>query len=463
MASGELALILLAAGEGTRMRSRLPKVLHPVCGRPILLHAVRLGREIGAKRIVVVVGRGEDQLRDALAGEEVELVRQERQLGTGHAALQAAELLGDHAGPILVTNGDHPLYRPQTFAALLDAYRAESADLALLTAHSPEPEGYGRVVRDSDGKPERIVEETEAQNEIRATSEVNLGAYVAEAELLFPSLAQIGNKNRKGEFYLTDLLELVAESGRRVASFAVEDWNEALGVNTRADLAKAEAAMRERIAERWLREGVTLIDPGGTYIEIDVEIGADTVISPGTMLRGATRVGSGCRIDAGSVIEDSTLGDGVWIKSHCSIEQSEIGNDCEVGPSAHLRPDSHLSDGVRIGNFVEIKNSRLGRGTKADHLSYIGDATVGSGVTIGCGAITVNYDGREKYRTTIGDGAFVGCNANLIAPVEVAAEAYVAAGSTITDQVPEGSLAVARARQRNIEGWRKRRFGSSQD
>ena len=463
MATGELALIILAAGEGTRMRSRLPKVLQPVCGRPILLHAVRLGREIGAKRTIVVVGSAEEQVREALAGEDVELVRQREQLGTAHAALQARAVLGDHPGPILVTNGDHPLYRPQTFSGLLDCYRAQSADLALLVADSPEPEGYGRVVRSSDGAPQRVVEEADASNEIRAIREVNLGAYVAEAELLFSLLAEIGNANRKGEFYLTDLVELAASYGRRVATFALDDWNEGLGVNTKVDLAKAESHMRRWIAERWMREGVTLLDPSQTYIEVDVEIGADTVIAPGAMLRGSTRIGNGCRIDAGSIIDDSTLGDEVWIKPHCSIEQSTLGNGCAVGPSAHLRPGSHLGEDVRVGNFVEVKNSHIGNGTKADHLSYIGDADVGSGVTIGCGAITVNYDGKSKNRTTIGDGAFVGCNANLIAPVEIEPEAYIAAGSTITKQVPAAALAVARVRQRNIEGWRKRRFGSDED
>ncbi len=463
MAAGELALIILAAGEGTRMRSRLPKVLHPVCGRPILLHALRFGREVGAKRVVVVVGSGEEALREALAEQEVELVRQAEQLGTGHAALQARSILEEHAGPIVVMNGDHPLLRPHSLAGLLDTYRAESADLALLVADSPEPDAYGRIVRGADGRPERIVEALDASNEIRAIHEVNLGVYVADAELLFASLEQIDNTNQKGEFYLTDMVEQASSCGRRVASHAVEDWSEALGVNTRAELARAEACMRERIAQRWMREGVTLIDPGQTYIEADVEIGPDTVVAPGTMLRGATRIGAGCQIDAGCIVDDSALGDGVSLKPHCFVEQARIGNNCEVGPSAHLRPGTELSDEVRVGNFVEVKNSKLGRGTKADHLSYIGDADVGSGVTIGCGAITVNYDGIEKHRTTIGDGAFVGCNANLIAPVEVESEAYVAAGSTITKQVPGAALAVARARQRNIEGWRRRRFGSDDE
>ena len=460
MSTGELALVILAAGDGTRMRSQLPKVLHLVCGRSILGHQLRLGREIGAKRCVVVVGRDEAKLRAALADEhsDVELVRQEEQLGTAHAALAARETLSDHRGPVLLMYGDHPLYRSESIAALLDGHREKAPDLTLLTTEFPDPSGYGRVVRDAEDHVARIVEHSEASPETRAIRECNLGAYIAEAEFLFETLAAIRNDNERGEYFLTDLVELTLAGGGRVEAASIEDWTEALGVNSRVQLARAEAAMRERLAQHWMREGVTLIDPSHTYIEADVEIGADTVIAPGAYLKGRTRVGSGCRIDTGSVLEDTTLGDDVWIKPHCWLEEARLGSDCIVGPSAHLRPGAHLEDDVRIGNYVEVKNSHLGRGTRADHLSYVGDADVGAGVTIGCGVITVNYDGEDKHRTVIGDGAFVGCNANLIAPVEVEPKAYVAAGSTITKRVPGGSLAVARARQRNIEGWRERRF-----
>lgn len=461
MSRGELALVLMAAGKGTRMRSRLPKVLHTVCGRPILLHAIDLGREIGAKRCVAVLGSGEDQVRDALVDVDVEIVRQAEQLGTAHAALQAREALADHEGPVLVMNGDHPLYRPSTFARLLEVFRDQAPDLALLTAEFPDPTGYGRVVRDADGAVARVVEETEANEATRQIREVNLGAYLASAEFMFENLAKVGNDNERREYMLTDVIEIAVGEGRRIATSAAEDWTESLGVNSRVDLAEAEKLMRRRIAEHWMRQGVTFVDPDNTYIDCDVELGADTHLEPGVSLKRGTRIGEGCRIDAGTVIEESTVGDDAWIKPQCWIEGARLGDHCTVGPSAHLRPGARLGDEVRVGNYVEIKNSTLGRGSKADHLSYVGDADIGSGVTIGCGAITVNYDGENKHRTTIGDKAFIGCNSNLIAPVEVEAGAYVAAGSSITKQVPEGALGVARARQRNIEGWRTRRFAAN--
>lgn len=459
--SGELAVVILAAGGGTRMRSRTPKVLHPVCGRPILLHAVQTAVDLGAKRVVAVLAPGTDDVREALRG--VEVVEQPEPLGTAHAALQARERLAGHPGPVLVMYGDHPLYRPETFARLLETYRADAADLALLTGTATGQSDFGRVVRGPDGRVERIVEYADAGPDVRALTEVNLGVYVAEAARLFAQLERIDNRNPKGEYYLTGLVELCLDGGGRVSTASLEDPSESIGVNSRADLARAEAAMRRRIAERWMLAGVTFEDPEHTYVDAAAEIGPDTVLSPGAALRGATRVGAGCRIDAGAVIEDSVLGDEVWIKPHCHLERSRTGDRCVVGPSAHFRPDVTLGDDVRVGNFVEVKNSTLGRGTKADHLSYVGDADVGERVTIGCGAITVNYDGARKSRTSIGDGAFIGCNANLIAPVTVEPGGYVAAGSTITRDVPAGALGVARQRQRNVEGWRAHRFGRGED
>jgi bifunctional UDP-N-acetylglucosamine pyrophosphorylase/glucosamine-1-phosphate N-acetyltransferase len=461
--AAELVLLVLAAGKGTRMRSRRPKVLHPVCGRPMLLHVTALGRGLGAKRSLVVVGSGEEEVREALANEPVEIVSQGEPLGTAHAVLQAREQLQTHRGPVLILHGDQPLYRTSTMEAFLDAYRSRSADLALLVAEFPDASGYGRIVRGRDGRIDRIVEEVEASPEVRAIHEVNIGAYVAEAPFLFETLAQVGNQNRKREFFLTDVVELAIESGRRVEAVRIEDWTEAIGVNDRADLARAEALLRRRFASHWMKQGVTLVDPERTYLDADVEIGPDTVIEPGCHLRSGTRVGAGCRIEPNVVIDASTVGDEVWVKPHCCIEQSSVGDGCILGPSAHLRPNSRLEEKVRVGNFVEIKNSHIGRGTKADHLSYIGDADVGERVTIACGAITVNYDGRKKSRTVIGDGTFVGCNANLIAPVTLEPDAYVAAGSTITRDVPSDALAVARQRQRNLEGWRRRHFGKKDD
>ena len=453
-----MVLLVLAAGKGTRMRSRRPKVLHPVCGRPMLLHVTALGRALGAKRSLVIVGSGQEEVCEALAREQVEIVVQTEQLGTAHALLQAREALEGQRGPVLIVHGDQPLYRAATLETLLDVYRSRSADLALLVGRFPDPAGYGRIVRDPDGRIDRIVEESEASPEVRAVDEVNLGVYVAEASFLFETLTRVADRNQKGEFFLTDIVELALEAGQRVETALLEDWSEGLGVNDRADLARAEALMRARLARHWMSEGVTLVDPERTYLDMDVEIGPDSVIEPGCRLRAGTRIGAGCRIEPNVVIDASHVGDEVWIKPHSWLEGCRVGDGCIIGPSAHLRPDTELADEVRIGNFVEVKNSRLGRGTKADHLSYIGDADVGAQVTIGCGAITVNYDGRKKSRTVIGDGCFVGCNANLIAPVELEPNAYVAAGSTVTHDVPGEALAVARSKQRNIEGWRKRRF-----
>jgi bifunctional UDP-N-acetylglucosamine pyrophosphorylase/glucosamine-1-phosphate N-acetyltransferase len=459
MAGAELALVIMAAGKGTRMRSERPKVLHEVCGRPILMHTVAMARELGAGRIVVIAGHGIEQVRQAVAGQGIDVVEQREQLGTAHAALQARAALADHAGPVLVMNGDHPLYRASTFAGLLDAWRGASADLAILTTELPDPTGYGRVLRDARGAVQRIVEERDADAAVRSLREVNLGAYLARGPWLFEALAKIGNHNAQREYYLTDLVEIALATGGRVVTAAAADWVETLGINDRVQLAEAERILRRRINERWMREGVTLVDPERTYIEVDCEIGPDTRIEPGVSLRRGTVLGSACRIDAGVVIEASRLGNGCWIKPQCWIEKSRLGDDCIVGPSAHFRPDVELGAGCRIGNFVEIKNSRLGAGTKADHLSYIGDADIGARVTFACGAITVNYDGRHKHRTAVGDDAFVGCNANLIAPVSVEARAFVAAGTTVTDGVPGGALALGRARQRNVLGWRDRKFG----
>lgn len=443
------------------MRSETPKVLHTVCGRSVIGHAIATSRAAGAARVVCVIGSGAERVREALADEDVEFCVQAERLGTAHAVAQTRALLGDHAGPVLVMYGDHPLFTEESFRRLVQVFAADGngPSLALLTGRYPDESHFGRVVRGPDGSIERIVEHADASPETRALPEVNLGVYLLGAERLFAAVERIGNDNPSGEYYLTDLVELIRKDGGRVETAEVEDWDEAFGINSRADLALAEQMMRRRIARRWLDAGVTLRDPERTYIDADVTIGADTVLAPGVSLLGRTSLGRGCRIDAGCVVEDSTLGDEVWLKPHSSVEESSLGRGCIAGPAAHLRPNSRLADRVRIGNFVEVKNSNIGAGTKADHLSYIGDADVGEDVTFACGAITVNYDGRNKHRTTVGSGSFVGCNVNLIAPVVVEPQSYVAAGSTITVDVPSHALAVGRGRQRNILGWWKKKFG----
>lgn len=451
--------LALAAGRGTRMRSSRPKILHPVCGRPLLWHALQTMREAGAVRSVVVLGEAEAEVRAALAGLDPEIVRQPEPLGTAHAVLQARRILSEHPGPVLVMYGDHALFRASTFRRLLERFVQTEAELVLLTAELPDPRGYGRVIRSARGSVERIVEETEASDEVRRIREANLGVYVARGPFLLSALEKVTKRPGRGEYFLTDVVEVALSRSQPVETVLVEDATEALGINDRVELARVEAILRRRIAERWMLHGVSIRDPEGTWIDVDVEVGEDTVLEPGVSLRRGSRVGRGCRIDAGAVLDGASLEEGVWVKPHCWIEEAVIGARCIIGPSAHLRPGTVLDEDVRIGNFVEVKNSRIGRGTKADHLSYVGDADVGAGVTLGCGAITVNYDGQRKSRTIIGDGAFIGCNANLIAPVTVEAGAYVAAGSTITRPVPGGALGVARARQRNVEGWRARKLG----
>jgi len=461
--SEQLAVVILAAGEGTRMRSKRPKVLHELCGRAVLEHAVHAAAGLEPTRTVCVVGSGEAQVRERLADAPVEFAAQTERLGTGHAVLQTRDLLAGHDGPVLVFYADHPLFRSETLSGLIDAWRESSDGVAVLVGEYPEQSDMGRIVRGPDGRLERIVEFHDATPEVRALREVNLGVYALDRALLFALLDRVDNQNAKGEYYLTDIVPLALAEGREVVTATLGDWDEAMGINSRADLADAERVVRRRIARHWMREGVTLEDPDHAYIGTDVTIGADTTLGPGAALRGRTVVGAGCRIDSGVVVADSRIGDGVWLKPNCTIDQSELADGCIAGPSANLRPGTRLAESVRIGNFVEVKNSIIGRGTKADHLSYIGDADVGEDVTFACGAITVNYDGRKKTRTTVGDGVFVGCNANLIAPVTIEPRSYVAAGSTITQTVPGGALAVARGRQRNVEGWMERKFGNRED
>ncbi len=432
----ELAVVILAAGQGTRMKSGRAKVLHEIAGRPMLGFPLAAAQELGAERLVVVVGRDADLVRETFAG-RAEFVLQAEQNGTGHAVLQAQPALADFAGDVLILYGDTPLLRTETLRAMA-ATRAETgADLVMLSAPVPLP---GRVVRGADGRVERIVETTDATPEELEIEEGNTGVYLVGAELLWKALGGASSSNAQGEIYLTDIVGYAVGAGLGVEAVVMDDPDEALGVNDRAQLAEAAAVVRRRTAERLLAEGVTLVDPAATYLDVDVQVGPDSVLEPGVVITGPTRLGSR-----------------VHVKAHSVIEGSEVGDDCVLGPMAHLRPGCRLGQGARIGNFVEVKNSQLATGVKVDHLAYVGDADVGAGSSFGCGAITVNYDWDTKSRTTVGEGVNVGCNANLIAPVSVGDDAAVVAGSTVTQDVPGGALGVARARQRNVEGWRGRR------
>jgi bifunctional UDP-N-acetylglucosamine pyrophosphorylase/glucosamine-1-phosphate N-acetyltransferase len=440
----ELAALILAAGQGTRMKSGRAKVLHELAGQPMLHHPLAAVAELGAERVVVVVGRDADEVQATFAG-RARFVVQEPQRGTGHAVLEARSALADFTGDVLILYGDTPLLRPETLRDMRELKARSGASLVLLSARTPLP---GRVVRDAQGRVARIVEVTDASPEELAIEESNTGVYLVDAEILWKALAQVDDRNAQGEIYLTDVVEGVLSDGHRVEALPLDDPLEGLGVNTRVELAQAARGLRRRVAERLMDAGVTLIDPDQTWIDVDVEVGRDSVIEPGCVIQGATRIGERVRV-----------------RPHCTIEASEIEDDCQIGPCAHLRPGTHLGRGVRIGNFVEVKNSDLGEGVKADHLAYIGDADVGAGASFGCGSITVNYDWEGKHRTRVGAGANVGCNANLVAPVTIGEGAAIAAGSTVTKDVPDQALAVARGPQRNVEGWRQRRrpTGKSED
>jgi bifunctional UDP-N-acetylglucosamine pyrophosphorylase/glucosamine-1-phosphate N-acetyltransferase len=368
---------------------------------------------------------------------------QEDPRGTGHAVLQAEAALEDFHGDVLVLYGDTPLLRSETLQGMQRVKAETGAELVVLSATVPVP---GSIVRDADGRLARIVEATDASPEELAIEERNTGVYLLDRDLLWKMLAQVGDDNQQGEIYLTSIVELLLRDGRRVEVMCLEDPEEGIGVNSRAELARATAVLRTRKLNQLMMDGVTIVDPATTWIDVDVEVGRDTLIEPGCVIQGDTRIGERAHV-----------------KPHCVIESSEIGDDSVIGPSAHLRPDNRIGAGVRIGNFVEVKNSQLGAGVKADHLSYIGDADVGAGASFGCGSITVNYDWQAKHRTTVGEGAVIGCNVNLIAPVTIARNASIAAGSTITQDVPEDALAVARAEQRHVEGWSRRKGRKKSD
>jgi bifunctional UDP-N-acetylglucosamine pyrophosphorylase/glucosamine-1-phosphate N-acetyltransferase len=418
------------------MKSRLAKVLHPIAGRPMLAYPLAAAEALKPGRITVVVGQDAARVKQAFEG-RASFVEQREQRGTGHAVLQAQESLGDHAGDVLILYGDTPLLRPETLRQMV-AHKAETgAELVMLTAEVAVP---GIVIRGESGGVECVVEAPDANEEQLAIRERNTGVYLLSAEWLWKALAQVGDRNEQGEIYLTDLVGMTVRDGRRLEALQLEDSEDAIGVNTRVDLAAAETVARRRKLNQLMLDGVTIVDPSATYIDADVEIGVDTRIEPGCTIQGDSRIGSGVHLKAG-----------------CVIESSRVGDDVVMGPCAHLRPETQLGRGVRIGNFVEVKNSVLGEGVKADHLSYIGDADVGAGASFGCGAITVNFDWRAKNRTTVGEGANIGCNANLIAPVTIGKNAAVAAGSTIGREVPDEALAVERARHRNVEGWAAKR------
>lgn len=416
---------------------------------------VGAARAAGVDRTVVVVGHGADDVKQALDGENVEWVVQSEQRGTGHAVSQATDWF-TAGGTVLVLFGDAPLVRGETLQSLIRFHSENESSATVLTTRVADPAGYGRILRDGAGDFKGIVEDVNATDEERAIDEVNTGIACFSAESLVEALPRLKPNPPKDEIYLGDVIPLLAEAGQRVAAFRAGEPEEFFNVNDRISLARAEQAMRRRTAEELMAAGVTVMDPGSTYIDVGVTVGRDTVVFPNTYLSGGTVIGSECVIGPGAAIADSRIGDGCRI-GHSVIRGSTLGAGVTVGPFSHLREGTVLAAGVRVGNFAEIKNSTAGEGSKFPHHSYVGDSTVGAGVNIGAGVVTVNYDGRDKHRTNIGDDAFIGCNVNLVAPVTVGEGAYVAAGSTINKDVPGGDLAIARSRQENKDGWAERR------
>lgn len=443
--------IVLAAGQGKRMKSKLYKVLHPVCGKPMVGHVVDTVKQVNCERSIVIVGHGAEAVQSYL-GEAAEYVLQEQQLGTGHAVKQAKALLGSEEGSTIVICGDTPLVTAETLQGLTQLHESNNAAATVLVAYTDQPQGYGRVIRSEDGSVLRIVEQKDCTPEEDAVREINTGTYVFDNAKLFAALEKVTNNNVQQEYYLTDVIGILVGEGETVLGYVTDDYAESIGVNDRRALSEAEGLMRERINIRHMLNGVTIIDPASTYIGADVTIGADSVIYPGTVLKGKTDIGEDCVIGPQSDISDSVIGDGVTIK-HSVLDQAEVGSRTSVGPYAYLRPKSKLGEDVKIGDFVEVKNATIDNGSKVSHLSYVGDATVGKNVNVGCGAITVNYDGYNKFMTEIEDDAFIGSNVNLVAPVKVGKGAYVVAGSTITQSVPENDLAIARKRQENKPGY----------
>lgn len=446
--------VVLAAGQGTRMKSKLYKVMHPVMGKPMVGHVVDQALEAQIDNIVTVTGVGAETVQDYL-GDKSKYVLQEKQLGTAHAVEQAEPIFGDLEGTTVVICGDTPLLTKETLEGLMTHHESVKAKATVLTAHADDPFGYGRVIRSGDGSVKKIVEQKDASETEQAVQEINTGTYCFDNKALFQALKKVDNNNSQGEYYLPDVMEILKNQDELISAFQLDHKEEALGVNDRVALAEANRVMKKRINDEHMRNGVTMVDPDHTYIERDVVIGQDTLIEPGVYLKGSTVIGEDCVIGAHSIIENSTIHSNVTVRSSL-VEESVMENNSNIGPNSHLRPESVIKENVHIGNFVEIKKSTLGKNTKVGHLTYIGDATLGENINLGCGTVFVNYDGKKKHHITVGDNSFIGCNTNLIAPVTVEANTYIAAGSTITDNVPSESLAIARARQVNKEGYYKK-------
>jgi bifunctional UDP-N-acetylglucosamine pyrophosphorylase/glucosamine-1-phosphate N-acetyltransferase len=460
----QLTVLVLAAGKGQRLRSKTIKLLHAVAGRPMVAHVLDVARALHPTRLIAVIGHQADQVREALTDASPKFVVQREQLGTGHAVLQASrEIRAAGNATLLILNGDLPTLKPATLSKLISRHRRSGAVLSVLTAEIDDPAGYGRIVRDARGNVERIVEHRDASAGERRIREINCGIYCADPARLLKTLKQVRPDNTQGEYYITDAVQALLQRGEKVIAICHPDANEILGVNTRQELAKASLTLYSRKAESLQDKGVTLLDAARTWIDPQARIGRDTVIHSDVVIEGASVVGEDCVVGRGSRVVASRLGRGVLIKDYSLIYDSVVGHGAQVGPFAHLRPGSLVDAEARVGNFVELKKTRLGRGSKASHLAYLGDATIGPACNIGAGTITCNYDGKLKHPTTLGREVFIGSDTQLVAPVHLKDGAYVAAGTTVTENVPAGALAIGRSRQRNIEGWVAKRAATEKD
>jgi bifunctional UDP-N-acetylglucosamine pyrophosphorylase / glucosamine-1-phosphate N-acetyltransferase len=465
-----IAAVVMAAGLGKRMQSKYAKVLHAVAGRPMVLYSVELALRIAGQQVAVVVGHQADSVGQVIkqatgssnGHAPVSIVEQRELLGTGHAVLQTKPVFVESGRPLpaqfIILNGDTPLLRETTLRELLEVHRRQEAAVTILTAIVEDASGYGRVVKSSSGDGvSRIVEDRDADAAVKALHEINVGTYVVQGDFLFAALEQLEPTNAQGEFYLTDIVQAAVAQGRRVAAVTLDDPDEGLGVNTREQLAEAEQVVRRHIRRRWLNAGVRMIDPSSTWIDAGVTIGRDSVLYPNVILEGATVIGEDVVVRSGTRITDCIIGNRVEILDHCVCRESQVEDDATLGPFAHLRPHVLVRKGAKIGNFVEAKKTEVGEGSKANHLSYLGDAKIGKGVNIGAGTITCNYDGVRKAETIIEDGVFIGSDTQLVAPVTVGAGSVIAAGTTVTQNVPVDSLVISRGLQVTRPGWAAKR------
>lgn len=441
---------------GTRMKSDMPKVVHKVCGKELVKWVIDASHEAGADEVVAVIGHKADMVKPVI-GENAKIAIQAEQLGTGHAVMQAAEYIKKAKGSVVVLNGDTPLIKAETIKKTIDYHVSNGNSATVITAEFEDATGYGRIVRGEDGSVLRIVEQKDASDEEKKIKEINSGMYVFNGADLAEALDKLTPNNAQGEYYITDTLEILRGAGKKIGGYTIEDNDEIRGINNRIQLSEAETIMQRRINEKHMKNGVTIINPSSVFIGSDVEIGRDTIIASNVTLAGNTKIGSGCSVEMGCRIVDSVIEDNVTVLNSVILESS-IGEGTNVGPFAYVRPGCKVGRHVKVGDFVEIKNAVIDDGTKISHLTYLGDSDIGKNVNFGCGTVTCNYDGKDKFRSVIGDNVFVGCNTNLVSPVNVGEGAYIAAGSTITDDIPDKNLAIARARQVNKDDWKGNKY-----